>query len=456
MTDRDRLQQLLNLQRPERESVEVVSQIRELIERDLDALDLYIEWCHFESNLQWLADGSEIAESVVVSQIRAERKLNLRIRIWSSVACVSVLSVLTVLAWGWSVHREHRHEPVAPLAGYVEFTEPETTLRGVSPRTLIRQGSEIECDAGAFHLRMDSGALLAGSGPAKLVVHNSQLVEVIQGTVVADVPPRGFGFSLLTPGGKIVDLGTKFGVRVLEDRSSEVHVFQGRVQAAKNSSSGIEVTAGSARSIKATGEIGPKASADPILFNRELIRLAGVRSVSANLKYLESPPASFIDPELSQPGIFLVLERRNVSLPRSSDLFDALPGVYLHDALPAPADLPPGDVFDSYLIHGNHHGTSNVNRAELTFEHPIVAVALSAKQLHETDQACGHPGIRYPRELGGQEPFENRGFVHSPEALAEAGDILEILPDQRTLRLTMSCGFQRIDEIRIFVARPVN
>jgi hypothetical protein len=49
------------------------------------------------------------------------------------------------------------------------------------------------------------------------------------GRIAADVPPTAKGFTVITPNGKAVDLGTKFGVDVPAHGTSEIHVFEGEV-----------------------------------------------------------------------------------------------------------------------------------------------------------------------------------------------------------------------------------
>ena len=50
-----------------------------------------------------------------------------------------------------------------------------------------------------------------------------------RGRLAADVPPSAKGFTVITPTGDAVDLGTRFGVDVPSSGSAEVHVFQGEV-----------------------------------------------------------------------------------------------------------------------------------------------------------------------------------------------------------------------------------
>jgi hypothetical protein len=50
-----------------------------------------------------------------------------------------------------------------------------------------------------------------------------------RGRLAADVPPAAKGFTVITPTGDAVDLGTRFGVDVPSSGAAEVHVFHGEV-----------------------------------------------------------------------------------------------------------------------------------------------------------------------------------------------------------------------------------
>jgi hypothetical protein len=50
-----------------------------------------------------------------------------------------------------------------------------------------------------------------------------------RGRLAADVPPAAKGFTVVTPSGDAIDLGTRFGVDVPSTGAAEVHVFQGEV-----------------------------------------------------------------------------------------------------------------------------------------------------------------------------------------------------------------------------------
>src|SRR5690606_19090519 len=49
------------------------------------------------------------------------------------------------------------------------------------------------------------------------------------GRLAAEVPPSAKGFTVVTPTGNAIDLGTRFGVDVPAQGHAEIHVFEGEV-----------------------------------------------------------------------------------------------------------------------------------------------------------------------------------------------------------------------------------
>lgn len=82
---------------------------------------------------------------------------------------------------------------------------------------------------GALGLNYGRGVQLVIEAPAEFECSRADLLRLYAGRVAADVPPPAKGFTVITPTGKAVDLGTKFGVDVPPQGEAEVHVFQGEV-----------------------------------------------------------------------------------------------------------------------------------------------------------------------------------------------------------------------------------
>jgi len=86
-----------------------------------------------------------------------------------------------------------------------------------------------EIVAGTLELVTDRGAHVVIEAPARFRFESAQRLRLVTGRLAADVPPSAKKFTVVTPTGEVVDLGTKFGVDVSQNGESEVHVFQGEV-----------------------------------------------------------------------------------------------------------------------------------------------------------------------------------------------------------------------------------
>lgn len=88
-----------------------------------------------------------------------------------------------------------------------------------------------EIDAGTVELVTARGARVVIEAPAMFRFETEQRLRLSYGRVAADVPPAAKGFTVVTPTGDAIDLGTRFGVDVPADGHAEVHVFEGEVVA---------------------------------------------------------------------------------------------------------------------------------------------------------------------------------------------------------------------------------
>ncbi|WP_439629367.1 FecR domain-containing protein [Gemmata sp.] len=68
-------------------------------------------------------------------------------------------------------------------------------------------------------------------GPAAFQFEGAGVVRLTSGRLFCDVPKGAEGFSVQTANGRVVDLGTRFGVEIDSGGETEVHVTAGRVRA---------------------------------------------------------------------------------------------------------------------------------------------------------------------------------------------------------------------------------
>jgi len=88
----------------------------------------------------------------------------------------------------------------------------------------------LQLDAGSIELVTRSTVAITLLGPADLELVDANRCRLHRGRIVATVPGAAHGFTVETPTHEVVDLGTRFGVSVDDDRRTEVHVFEGRVR----------------------------------------------------------------------------------------------------------------------------------------------------------------------------------------------------------------------------------
>jgi hypothetical protein len=95
----------------------------------------------------------------------------------------------------------------------------------------MRAGKLLRLRVGLAEIEFDQGARVLLQGPAIVELLSGNSARLVSGKMTAHVPTRAKGFTVLSPTGKVVDLGTEFGLTVDERGNTTVRVFQGEVRA---------------------------------------------------------------------------------------------------------------------------------------------------------------------------------------------------------------------------------
>jgi hypothetical protein len=95
----------------------------------------------------------------------------------------------------------------------------------------MRAGRALGVDRGLAEVHFRCGARVVLEGPARLELLSGRSVRLVHGKMTTRVPPDAAGFEVVSPQGKVIDLGTEFGVSVSESGATDVYVFEGRVEA---------------------------------------------------------------------------------------------------------------------------------------------------------------------------------------------------------------------------------
>jgi ferric-dicitrate binding protein FerR (iron transport regulator) len=107
----------------------------------------------------------------------------------------------------------------------------------------LSSGRIIEISAGLVALDFKTGVTVLLEGPARLEITGAKSARLDFGRLVARVSDaRGKGFIIDGPSGRVVDLGTEFGVSVERSGEMEVHVLDGSVTASPKGSKETPVT----------------------------------------------------------------------------------------------------------------------------------------------------------------------------------------------------------------------
>jgi len=94
----------------------------------------------------------------------------------------------------------------------------------------LASGSRLKLESGLAEIHFRNGAEVILEGPADFEIRGTDKGFLHAGRVSVRVPEQAVGFTLDSPGGRVVDLGTAFGIHVSSDGRTEAEVFEGEIQ----------------------------------------------------------------------------------------------------------------------------------------------------------------------------------------------------------------------------------
>jgi hypothetical protein len=221
---------------------------------DAEARRQFVEAFQFHTELHFAIRARRAADAALERvfspekaeggrRTRSERSAAWRhSRRWRAMAGVAAgLLVLAILAAG-RFARPPRAVPPAPrepapptrpaanVAWMVNaqdclWSEAEPEMPGRD----MRAGKRLRLRRGLAEFEFDRGARVILQGPAAIELVSGSEIRLLGGRLTARVPRAALGFTVLSPGGKVVDLGTEFGLSVEEGGATTVRVFDGLV-----------------------------------------------------------------------------------------------------------------------------------------------------------------------------------------------------------------------------------
>lgn len=204
-------------------------ELRQLLDENPEAVDIYLEHCQMEG---WLSDPSfqvAVDEDKLIpinDQVRPSSEQDAvngksRYIIYALASAATVM--LLLLVWP-----KQPPLPVeSPGIARVIRVEGESAFPS---GTNLQANTEIKMQSGLIELAFrDSGVHLVGSAPLHFTADSSMRIFLHEGEVKLHVPPQGIGFEVDTVDRKITDLGTSFVVSARPD-DSKVLVLDGKIK----------------------------------------------------------------------------------------------------------------------------------------------------------------------------------------------------------------------------------
>ncbi|MGB1123630.1 MAG: FecR domain-containing protein [Phycisphaeraceae bacterium] len=242
--------------------------------------------------------------------------------------------------------------------------------------------------------------------PAQFSIDPDTGMEVIQGKVWSSVSQEGHGFTVTTPTGRFVDLGTDFGVEVLPSGRSSVHVKKGHVEAytkySDESNRPTDILDGQAIEITEDGRSIKPVVALPESFATDWEQATIDLTLMDGFKYLHAPPPSLeVGRVEHDQKLYIFKERAGIHPAEPFNAEIQEPGTYDYRPATQQVTLDPAVPVDSYLIHYDPVGAPQYARVDMTktiqFEQPILAILVSRGTLNMTDGPFGAPQTRYEK-----------------------------------------------------------
>lgn len=120
-------------------------------------------------------------------------------------------------------------EPVAVLTRAVGLVWEDNAPKQLKVGASVYPGTW-KMKAGLSQVELMQGATVIFEGRVSSEFVNSNAAVLRRGKMRAHVPKVAVGFSVDLPMGKVVDLGTDFGIHVHEEGSAEIYVYKGKVR----------------------------------------------------------------------------------------------------------------------------------------------------------------------------------------------------------------------------------
>ncbi|MDG2399632.1 MAG: FecR domain-containing protein [Akkermansiaceae bacterium] len=204
--------------------------LTEMMRQYPEVNQLYLEYCQMHTMLAW--EHGVLGELQLPDPSNKSEVPSKALYLWKPVVAVAALMLIGVALWS-QMGTPSKMKPGEKVASLTRSVTPSLKLFGAS--SVFKNGSAVRTgayhlDGGLVEITFESGVEVLIEAPASFEIHGPESMSLSEGRLAANVPPEGIGFTVETPDAKVVDFGTEFAIEVVDERSSEIHVFKGEVE----------------------------------------------------------------------------------------------------------------------------------------------------------------------------------------------------------------------------------
>ncbi|MEM8681511.1 MAG: hypothetical protein AAGF97_19365, partial [Planctomycetota bacterium] len=222
---------------------EGIGRLNGLLANNPQAQEVYLEQLGVHADLLMLSSQVQTRTETEPRRNRSDRRsLSHRLHPWLSYGLVGLASSVLTLAIFWRGYTDSGSKsfstapatskvarvPVAQIVRKVDC-DWEGDRWDVVPSSQLHAGQTVSMSRGLMELEFSSGARVTLEAPVLFRVESPLRGVLTYGKLTAEVPEPALGFTVGTPDGETVDLGTRFGLWVAENGATETHVFDGEV-----------------------------------------------------------------------------------------------------------------------------------------------------------------------------------------------------------------------------------
>ncbi|WP_197442845.1 FecR domain-containing protein [Lignipirellula cremea] len=237
----DRLQQLADIAWRGELSRAEARELEDLLTDDPEAQECFVDYFQLDAELRMIVNSQQslktVRERIEAVEVAGAPRSGVatdspglgRPRVWRFSAAIAI-SLL--IAFGWFVIRDRWSPPENETVAILKAMDGcRWEAEPLSVGDELRTGQTFRLKEGVVEIQFASGATVVLKGPAALQLDSARGAHLQNGTLSAFVPSQAVGFVIDAPGLKVVDLGTRFGLTTTAGGATEVHVFEGQVQA---------------------------------------------------------------------------------------------------------------------------------------------------------------------------------------------------------------------------------